>query len=236
MCHIDNIRYHYLPFCVILFVDISLSSVERSSYITHKHWPMEKKRILGIILRRNWKRTVFPTNLASTNNSVSPTASTIKIYPLPHMYIIKDLVPDLTNFYAQHKSIEPWLNHSSIASTGKGYATSLISSSSSKKEFGPLIGFKIDIGLVRSEGLRTNHLLKWLCTHSSRARVSYKIPRVISDFFQKCKQRSTLAPLLYFGGCTFLQTHAVAKPYYRAGRSLLCADCLNKRRRYFYND
>jgi len=37
--------------------------------------------------------------------------NTIKIYPLPHMYIIKDLVPDLTNFYAQYKSIEPWLNH-----------------------------------------------------------------------------------------------------------------------------
>jgi succinate dehydrogenase (ubiquinone) iron-sulfur subunit len=33
--------------------------------------------------------------------------NTIKIYPLPHMYIIKDLVPDLTNFYAQYKSIEP---------------------------------------------------------------------------------------------------------------------------------
>lgn len=31
------------------------------------------------------------------------------IYPLPHMYVIKDLVPDLTNFYAQYKSIEPWL-------------------------------------------------------------------------------------------------------------------------------
>ena len=31
----------------------------------------------------------------------------IKIYPLPHMFVIKDLVPDLTNFYAQYKSIEP---------------------------------------------------------------------------------------------------------------------------------
>jgi succinate dehydrogenase/fumarate reductase iron-sulfur protein len=37
----------------------------------------------------------------------SSNSSTIKIYPLPHMYIIKDLVPDLTNFYAQYKSIEP---------------------------------------------------------------------------------------------------------------------------------
>ena len=32
-----------------------------------------------------------------------------KIWPLPHMYVVKDLVPDMTNFYAQYKSIEPWL-------------------------------------------------------------------------------------------------------------------------------
>eukprot|EP00057_Strongylocentrotus_purpuratus_P034120 XP_794003.1 PREDICTED: succinate dehydrogenase [ubiquinone] iron-sulfur subunit, mitochondrial [Strongylocentrotus purpuratus] len=32
-----------------------------------------------------------------------------KIYPLPHMYVIKDLVPDMNNFYAQYKSIEPYL-------------------------------------------------------------------------------------------------------------------------------
>lgn len=35
--------------------------------------------------------------------------SFITIYPLPHMYVIKDLVPDLTNFYSQYKSIKPWL-------------------------------------------------------------------------------------------------------------------------------
>ena len=33
----------------------------------------------------------------------------VKIYPLPHMPVIKDLIPDLTNFYAQHASIMPWL-------------------------------------------------------------------------------------------------------------------------------
>ena len=32
-----------------------------------------------------------------------------KIYPLPHMSVVKDLVPDMTNFYAQLQSIEPWL-------------------------------------------------------------------------------------------------------------------------------
>ncbi|KAI9011930.1 succinate dehydrogenase iron-sulfur subunit [Phycomyces nitens] len=36
-------------------------------------------------------------------------SKTTKIYPLPHMYIVKDLVPDLTHFYKQYKSIEPFL-------------------------------------------------------------------------------------------------------------------------------
>ena len=33
----------------------------------------------------------------------------VRIYPLPHMPVVKDLVPDLTQFYAQHREIEPWL-------------------------------------------------------------------------------------------------------------------------------
>lgn len=33
----------------------------------------------------------------------------MSIHPLPHMYVLKDLVPDLNNFYAQYASIEPWL-------------------------------------------------------------------------------------------------------------------------------
>ena len=33
----------------------------------------------------------------------------VKVYPLPHMQVVKDLVPDLTLLYAQHRLIEPWL-------------------------------------------------------------------------------------------------------------------------------
>lgn len=33
----------------------------------------------------------------------------VKIYPLPHMYVVKDLVPDMNNFYNQYRSIQPWL-------------------------------------------------------------------------------------------------------------------------------
>jgi succinate dehydrogenase (ubiquinone) iron-sulfur subunit len=32
-----------------------------------------------------------------------------RIYPLPHTYVVKDLVPDLTYFYKQYKSIKPYL-------------------------------------------------------------------------------------------------------------------------------
>ena len=34
---------------------------------------------------------------------------TVKIYPLPHMPVIKDLVPDVEHIYAQLTSIEPWM-------------------------------------------------------------------------------------------------------------------------------
>mmetsp|Transcript_3236 Transcript_3236/g.9510 ORF Transcript_3236/g.9510 Transcript_3236/m.9510 type:complete len:274 (-) Transcript_3236:75-896(-) len=37
------------------------------------------------------------------------SAKPVTINPLPHMYVIKDLVPDMTNFYDQYKSIKPWL-------------------------------------------------------------------------------------------------------------------------------
>src|SRR5258708_36937237 len=33
----------------------------------------------------------------------------VRIYPLPHLPVIKDLVADLSLFYAQYASIQPWL-------------------------------------------------------------------------------------------------------------------------------
>ena len=38
-----------------------------------------------------------------------PAKGDVRIYPLPHMAVVKDLVPDLSHFYAQHASIMPWL-------------------------------------------------------------------------------------------------------------------------------
>uniref|UniRef100_A0A1D8X778 Succinate dehydrogenase [ubiquinone] iron-sulfur subunit n=1 Tax=Gelidium arborescens TaxID=1911538 RepID=A0A1D8X778_9FLOR len=46
--------------------------------------------------------------------SLDQESKFITIYPLPHMYVIKDLIVDLTSFYAQYKSIKPWLINSSL--------------------------------------------------------------------------------------------------------------------------
>jgi succinate dehydrogenase / fumarate reductase iron-sulfur subunit len=47
--------------------------------------------------------------LACIHGHEDAHGSTCQISPLPHMPVVKDLVPDLTHFYAQYASIEPWL-------------------------------------------------------------------------------------------------------------------------------
>jgi succinate dehydrogenase / fumarate reductase iron-sulfur subunit len=49
------------------------------------------------------------TNTLACTKGMNEIDGPIKIYPLPHLPVVKDLVPDLTRFYAQHASIEPWL-------------------------------------------------------------------------------------------------------------------------------
>ncbi|XP_022090370.1 succinate dehydrogenase [ubiquinone] iron-sulfur subunit, mitochondrial-like [Acanthaster planci] len=49
----------------------------------------------------------------------SSLSKPVKIYPLPHMYIIKDLVPDMNNFYAQYRSVEPYLKRKEKVEYGK---------------------------------------------------------------------------------------------------------------------
>ncbi|KAJ2813231.1 succinate dehydrogenase complex, subunit B, partial [Coemansia sp. 'formosensis'] len=41
------------------------------------------------------------------------------IYPLPHMFVVKDLVPDMTYFYKQYESIKPWLQRKDVLDVNK---------------------------------------------------------------------------------------------------------------------
>ncbi|MCI0356241.1 MAG: succinate dehydrogenase iron-sulfur subunit, partial [Acidobacteria bacterium] len=49
------------------------------------------------------------TNTLACTKACEDIKGEVKVYPLPHMSVIKDLVPDFTHFYAQYASIEPWL-------------------------------------------------------------------------------------------------------------------------------
>ena len=49
------------------------------------------------------------TNTLACTKASDDIKGTVRVYPLPHMSVIKDLVPDLTNVIAQYASIEPWL-------------------------------------------------------------------------------------------------------------------------------
>ncbi len=49
------------------------------------------------------------TNTLACTQAIDDIRGDVKIYPLPHLQVIKDLVPDLGRAYAQLASIDPWL-------------------------------------------------------------------------------------------------------------------------------
>ncbi|WP_455373823.1 succinate dehydrogenase iron-sulfur subunit [Limibacillus halophilus] len=49
------------------------------------------------------------TNTLACTKYIEDVDGDLKVYPLPHMAVVKDLVPDLNQIYAQYTSIEPWL-------------------------------------------------------------------------------------------------------------------------------
>ena len=51
-------------------------------------------------------------NGKNTLACLTPIEDKITIFPLPHMPIVKDLIPDMKNFYEQYKEVKPWLQSS----------------------------------------------------------------------------------------------------------------------------
>jgi succinate dehydrogenase / fumarate reductase iron-sulfur subunit len=49
------------------------------------------------------------TNALACTTAIEDVKGEIRITPLPHMDVVKDLVPDFKHFYAQYASIKPWL-------------------------------------------------------------------------------------------------------------------------------
>ncbi|MGH8518475.1 MAG: succinate dehydrogenase iron-sulfur subunit [Panacagrimonas sp.] len=57
------------------------------------------------------------TNTLACIKGCDEVQGDVSVYPLPHMPVVKDLVPDMTHFYAQLASIEPWLKTDSPSPT-----------------------------------------------------------------------------------------------------------------------
>ncbi|TAQ85197.1 hypothetical protein B7494_g6487 [Chlorociboria aeruginascens] len=99
--------------------------------------PTSKPRMQSYTLDLNKTGPMVLDALIRIKNEVDPTltfrrscriprdtAQETKIYPLPHTYVVKDIVPDLTQFYKQYKSIKPYLQKSTPAPNGKEYLQS----------------------------------------------------------------------------------------------------------------
>ena len=106
----------------------SVSPLKRSSSgLTVPDAPTQTKREQDrpSTLRRS-RREGICGSCAMNIDGANPSAclrlvapKTTKIYPLPHMSVTKDPVPDLTNLYAQYKCVPPWLlRDSSSTQTG----------------------------------------------------------------------------------------------------------------------
>jgi len=57
--------------------------------------------------------------LACTKACADVGKATVSIHPLPHMPVVKDLIPDLTQFYAQYAAVKPWLTSRTPAPTDR---------------------------------------------------------------------------------------------------------------------
>jgi len=49
------------------------------------------------------------TNTLACTKPIAAIKGDVKIYPLPHLPVVKDIVPDLSHFYAQYATIRPWI-------------------------------------------------------------------------------------------------------------------------------
>ena len=59
------------------------------------------------------------TNTLACTMPIADVKGEVVITPLPHMEVIKDLVPDFKHFYAQYASIKPWLQTVTPAPSGE---------------------------------------------------------------------------------------------------------------------
>ncbi|MGU9977968.1 MAG: succinate dehydrogenase iron-sulfur subunit [Candidatus Oxydemutatoraceae bacterium WSBS_2016_MAG_OTU14] len=64
------------------------------------------------------------TNTLACIRNINDYKGDIRIYPLPHLPVVKDLVPDLSHFYEQYASIKPWMRRDTPTALDSEYIQS----------------------------------------------------------------------------------------------------------------
>jgi succinate dehydrogenase / fumarate reductase iron-sulfur subunit len=59
------------------------------------------------------------TNQLACTTPMNVINGEIRVYPLPHMEVIKDLIVDLSQFFAQYASVQPWLKNNNPPPAGE---------------------------------------------------------------------------------------------------------------------
>ena len=81
---------------------------------------MKSEQDPSLTFRRSCREGICGSCSMNINGKNGLACTTdVRITPLPHMDVIKDLVPDFTHFYAQYNSIKPWLQTVSPTPSGK---------------------------------------------------------------------------------------------------------------------
>lgn len=59
------------------------------------------------------------SNTLACIKAIEDISGDLKVYPLPHMPVVKDLVVDLSRFYEQYASVKPWIKTQAPAPSGR---------------------------------------------------------------------------------------------------------------------
>ena len=77
------------------------------------------RMLVRLTVSRSCAMNINGRNALACTTAIEDLSGNVRVTPLPHMEVIKDLVPDFTHFYAQYASIRPWLQTVTPTPSGK---------------------------------------------------------------------------------------------------------------------
>lgn len=93
---------------------------------------------------KNTLACLYRVNYEEMAKNLLPWTPKLNVFPLPHMPIVKDLVVSMSHFYAQYKSINPFLQENKIQTFIEQEITTPISERTNKKITGNSITIKLN--------------------------------------------------------------------------------------------